>query len=338
MPIPPSEKRGDKKKELDYNRCMAKNNSNLHSAKRAKNDEFYTLLSDIENELKYYKKHFEGAVICCPCDETISEDGTKETMFLKHFIMSVNEYNWKRLICIGYEEDGRAIVHFFDNHKGAIVQTNKILSGNGDFRNAETIELMNQSDVIVTNPPFSLFREFLAVVLGLGKKMAVIGNKNAVSNKETFPLIKDNKLWLGYTSPAKFIQPGEDELKNMTGLTRWFTNMEIKKQEEVINLGTEYERGKKKGLYGKYDNYDAINVDKVTQIPMDYEETMGVPITFLDHFNPNQFEILGLAAGNSKACGFNFDVPYTPHPDDRGGCAILNGQRVYSRLLIRKKK
>lgn len=298
---------------------MAKKNSNLHSAKAAKNDEFYTRLEDIENEVRYYKEHFKGKILLCPCDES------EHTNFYKHFMLNIEEYGWKKLICVGYRENRAAEVHIVTvDENGNEIEENVTLMGNGDFRNEETQKFFDECDVVVTNPPFSLFREFVDLIMNKGKKFLIIGNKNALTFKEFFPLVRDNKVWLGYTSPSKFYQLSCDEVKNMTGLTRWFTNLPIPKREVVLDTGIDFEYGLKKGWYKKYDNYDVINVDKTNQIPMDYDGIMGVPITYIDKHNPNQFEILGIA--NSAR--------YIGHE-----ClTIINGKKIYNRILIRKKQ
>lgn len=177
------------------------------------------------------------------------------------------------------------------NKKNALTR----LKGNGDFRSIECIELLKQADIVCTNPPFSLFREYIAQLVEYGKKFVVIGNKNAITYKEIFPLIKENKLWLGFTTPGDFIQIAQELPKKMTGLTRWFTNLEHKKRYEEMILYRNYSPE----AYPKYDNYDAIEVSKVSDIPCDYDGVMGVPITFLDKYNPDQFEIVCFRKGEN---------------------------------------
>ena len=304
---------------------MSKKNSNLTAAKDAKNDEFYTRLEDIENELRHYKEHFNDKVVLCPCDES------EHTNFYKHFMLNFMEYGLKKLVCIGYRTNRPAEIHVVERTADGYIETNKHLIGNGDFRNVETQQFFDDSDIIVTNPPFSLFREFVDLLMKKDKKFLIIGNKNAITYKEIFPLIKEDKIWMGYTSPSKFTQLDKDELKNMTGLTRWFTNLDIKKRNIILDTGIEYEYGMKQGWYQKYDNYDAININKVNQIPMDYTDTMGVPITFLDKFNPNQFEILGITSSSRELAG---EWLTTEKGSTR---ASLNGKYMYGRILIKKK-
>lgn len=299
---------------------MARNSSNLKKAKSAKNDEFYTRLEDIESELRIYGRkceHFKDKVILCPCDES------EHTNFYKHFMMNFEEYGLKKLICVGYRTNRPAEVHIVEKIDDGIVEKNVQLIGNGDFRNEETQKFFDECDVVVTNPPFSLFREFVSLIMEKNKKFLIIGNKNAISCKEIFALIQQNKLWLGYTSPAKFIQPDSNEMKNMTGLTRWFTNLEIPKREEIFDTRIEFAHGDSKGWYQKYDEYDAINVNETRHIPMDYGKVMGVPITFLDKYNPNQFELIGIDRYVEGGNGKRFHI---------------NGKEIYARLLIRWKR
>ncbi len=218
------------------------------------------------------------------------------------------------------------------------------LTGDGDFRSAECIDLLKQSDIVVTNPPFSLFREYVAQLMEYDKKFIIIGSQNAITYKEFFPLLKDNKVWIGYGFSGNvgfFESPYEDvavSSQHKEGLIRvsgvmWFTNLDIKKRHEEMILVKRYNPDD----YPKYDNYDAIEVCKTSDIPCDYAGVMGVPITFMDKYSPEQFYIEGMAAGNSRATGFYYDVPYKPHPEDRGGCGVINGERVYARILIRNK-
>lgn len=315
----------------------------LVAAKRNKKDEFYTQLSDIQNECKHYTKHFEGAVICCPCDES------EFTMFYKYFMMKRQFLKWKRLICIGYVKVGDAKVHIIDNLGDDVERQTIQIDGNGDFRSNSTIEYIMQSDIVVTNPPFSLWREFISLVVELDKKFLVVGPQTVISNKDVFPLLKENKIWAGHTfnKALEFEVPDDYDYERedadgkkyckVAGVC-FFTNLETQKREVKLCNHIKYENAMDAGWLKKYDNYDAINVDKCAHIPMDYDGVMGVPVTFLSIHNPEQFEIVGLAAGNSRKCGFYGDVPYTPHPQDRGGCGVIDGKRVYSRLFIRKKK
>lgn len=294
---------------------MAKN-SNLHSAKTAKNDEFYTQLSDIENELKYYRKHFVGKVIYCNCDDA------RESNFFKFFSMNFEFLGLKKLISTGYKADGKGVklVYEGDKNGNKIPDYDEIevteLEGNGDFRSAECIELLKESDIVVTNPPFSLFREYVAQLVEYGKQFIIIGNKNAITYKEIFPLIKDNKLWLGVCSPNEYRLPNGEITKQVNGLCKWFTNLDHDRRNLELDLYMKYSNE----YFPKYDNYNAININKTCEIPMDYDGVMGVPITFLDKYNPNQFEIIKFRKGN----------------DDKD--LSVNGKCPYFRILIRHKR
>ena len=298
---------------------ITKNNANLHKARVAANDEFYTHLKDIEDEMKHYAKHFEGKRILCPCDER------EHTNFTEHFMAKQDDYKWASLCAVGYKEEEN-VAKFVAKREGdeGAKGKNIELQGNGDFRNAETRKLLEQSDIVVTNPPFSLFREFIAWLMASGKKFAVIGPQNAITYKEIFPLLRDNKIWLGNTHPKEFMDKSNNMTNKKFGNICWFTNMEIHKRKEVFDTGIDYEHGMKKGLYQKYDDYEAINVGKTKDIPMDYDGIMGVPISFLEKHNPEQFEILGIG-NNGRVIG--------------EGCkTFINGKAVYNRLFIRKKK
>ena len=293
---------------------------NLSNAKRAKNDEFYTQLSDIENELKHYKSHFAGKVVYCNCDDA------RKSNFFRFFQKKFNDYGLKKLITTSYNENGHGsvLVYEGDTNGNGKLDDNEVkvseLKGNGDFRSEECIELLKEADIVVTNPPFSLFREFIATLVHYDKKFLVIGNKNAITYKEIFPLIKENKLWLGYYCPNEFRLPNGDTTKKVNGLCRWFTNLDIKKRHEDLILYKKYTAEE----FPKYDNYDAIEVSKTSDIPMDYDGIIGVPITFLDKFNPSQFEIVGDACNGSDSI---YDL-FKPR---------LNNKFIYKRILIRKK-
>ena len=287
---------------------MAKN-SNLRSAKKSKNDEFYTLMEDIEKELRYYTESFKGKVVYCNCDDY------QQSNFYKYFYYNFHYLKLKKLITTGYKSDDNGLYAIYN---GEIETTGK-LNGDGDFRSDECIEYLKQADVVVTNPPFSLFRQYVKQLMDYNKKFIIIGNKNALTYKEVFSFIKENKLWLGISSPNDFIQPSYAVKKSMAGLTRWFTNIENKKRTQPIDLYKRYSFEE----YPKYENFDAINVDKVADIPMDYDGVMGVPITFLDRYCPTQFEIIGIA--NSARYIGNFPC-----------LTIINGKRIYNRILIKK--
>ncbi|EAI8053428.1 modification methylase [Campylobacter upsaliensis] len=208
----------------------------------------------------------------------------------------------------------------------------KGLNNAGDFRSKDCIELLKLADIVVTNPPFSLFREYVAQLVEYDKKFLIIGNKNAITYKETFSLIKENKIWLGITSANVFLKPNENRTgfiltKQVNGLTRWFSNLTHKKRTEILETIASYKKNPEQ--YPKYDNYDAINVDKTIEIPLDYDGVMGVPITFLDKHNPKQFEIVGLIAGNIRG------LAGIPSSIDKDG-PYLNGKLKYGRILIRK--
>ena len=321
-------------------------NVSLSNAKRAKNDEFYTQLSDIENELKHYKSHFAGKVVYCNCDDA------RKSNFFRFFQKKFNDYGLKKLVTTSYNEDGHGsvLVYEGDTNSNGKLDDNEVkvseLKGNGDFRSKECIELLKEADIVVTNPPFSLFREYIATLVQYNKKFLVIGNQNAITYKEIFPLIKENKLWTGNNMVKTFrvpqvtnknceVLPNGDIIAKF-GSICWFTNLDIKKRHEEIILYKSYNEEE----FPKYDNYDAIEVSKVCEIPKDYDGVMGVPITFLYRYNPSQFEIVWQASGNTRVCAPQEILSllhYKPMTEDRGGCGVLNGKRVYSRILIRKK-
>lgn len=290
------------------------NNTNLHQAKSTKNDEFYTQIEDIDKELKHY--NLKGKSIYCNTDDY------RKSYFVKYFVDNFNRLGIDRITATSFDNGDGAYMYQYDG----INAIQRKLEGNGDFRSAECVELLKQSDVVVSNPPFSLFREYVAQLMGYGKKFLIIGNKNAITYKEIFPLIKNNKLWLGVTSPEDFVQPKGDKKKNMKGLTRWFTNVEHSNRIYPLDLYKRYDAEK----YPKYDNYDAINVNKTKDIPMDYDGVMGVPVTFLDKYCPTQFEIVGMAEDNGKGQSgkANWDGLNTH--------CVINGENKYKRIFILK--
>lgn len=327
---------------------MAKNN-NLHTAKKAKNDEFYTQLSDIENELKYYRPHFVGKVVYCNCDDA------RESNFFKFFSMNFEFLGLKKLIATGYKAEGKGVklVYTGDKNGNKYPDFDEIevteLNGDGDFRSPECIELLKESDIVVTNPPFSLFREYVAQLVEYGKQFLILGNNNAITYKEIFPLIKENKLWLGVHSnkTMEFGLPEHyekwDRYENNKKIGKvpaisWFTNMEHDRRNMPFDLYMHYSNE----YFPKYDNYNAIEVSKTCDIPMDFDGVMGVPITFLDKYCPEQFEIVGIACGNSwnnyketlKSLNFNPNIKY----GGGLGSGIINGKATYARILIRHKK
>ncbi len=271
---------------------------NLKRAKNAKNDEFYTTYEDIKKELSNYAKYFKGKVIYCNCDDHNGIGlGTPKSNFLKYLADNFEAFKIKKVIATHYEKDKKNSSMYIldkDNTGDKIACFEDIteipLKGNGDFRSEECIALLKQADIVITNPPFSLFREYVAQLIQYNKKFLIIGNDNCRTYKEIFPLIKENKFWCGLHHVKQFYKP--DGLVKNFGNVSWYTNLENSRRIEVINTGKKYYGYEE--MYPKYDNYDAINVDKVSDIPMDYIGAMGVPITFLDKYNPKQFNIIGL--------------------------------------------
>ena len=297
---------------------MAKN-ANLHAAKNAKNDEFYTQLSDVEKELKHYKDFFKGKKVLCNCNDD------KWSAFFKYFSMNFEHLGLKQLVCVSYNENGKGKKYVYngDLNGNRLVDDWEInvteLNGNGDFSSDECVELLKDCDVVVTNPPFSLFRDFVALLQQYEKKFLIVGNQNAVTYKEIFPLIKDNKMWWGFDCLRWFID-GENSSELVEGArSRWFTNIPHDKRNQPLDLYKKYNAEE----YPKYDNYDAINVDKTSDIPMDWGGVIGVPITFLDKYCPTQFEIVGIA--NSARYIGSFPC-----------LTIIDGKKIYNRILIRK--
>ena len=374
------------------------NHGSLNNAKKAKNDEFYTQLTDVSKELMHYKQHFKDKIVLCNCDDPTW------SAFWRYFHLNFEVLGLKKLISTHYDKNEPTYKMEYtggdDNDIEVGVKTT--LEGNGDFRNKECLDLLDECDIVCTNEPFSLFREYVAILMEHKKKFLIIGNKNAITNKEFFPLLKDNKVWLGCTNVKEFLQP-DGSIKKF-GNIGWFTNLDVVKRHEKLILWKKYNPEE----YPHYDNYDAINVDKVAEIPKDYCESweltledydripkdeweivrhgfreedtvfvipaagttlrkllhdhsdgykeqikkalgnalyvpgvMGVPITFLDKYNPEQFEIVWQASGNTRVCCPHTilydELHYMQHLEDRGGCGVINRKRVYSRILIRKK-
>lgn len=317
-------------------------NSNLHKAKDAKNDEFYTQLTDVAKELMHYKAHFKDKIVLCNCDDPTW------SAFWKYFHLNFAELGLKKLISTHYDREEATYKMEYtggdDNDIEVGVKTP--LDGNGDFRNKECLELLDECDIVVTNPPFSLFREYVAVLMEHEKKFLIIGNKNAITYKEFFPLLKDDEVWIGCTNVKEFLQP--DGSTKKFGNIGWFTNLDVAKRHEKLILWKHYTSEE----YPKYDNYDAINVDKVSEIPCDYDGVMGVPITFLDKYNPEQFEIVGMDLNDSvkelgiKEIGNEWVELYRKQGGKGHITASMhslvythNGKAVslYRRILIRKK-
>lgn len=289
-------------------------NKNLNSGKKAKNNEFYTRYEDIEKELKYYD--LKGKSIYC------NTDYYRKSNFVKYFIDNFKELGISKITATCFDNGDGAYMYQYDGENATHIE----MDGDGDFRSEECVKWLKKCDVVVTNPPFSLFRDFVAQLVKYDKKFLIIGNKNAISYKEIFPLIKDNKLWLGITSPEDFIQPKGDKKKNMKGLTRWFTNIEHSNRIYPLDLYKRYDAEK----YPKYDNYNAINVDKVTDIPCDYDGVMGVPITFLDKYCPTQFEIV-----DAREIGLADKQRTKSTMLVKDADSAINGKPTYARILIR---
>ena len=347
-------------------------NKNLNKAKEAKKDEFYTQLDDINNELKHYREHFRGKTVLCNCDDP------RVSNFFTYFAYNFEFLGLKKLITTCYKNQDmdlfsqnqsvKAVYLVYEGDKNGdhIPNADEIgvmpLKGDDDFRSKECIELLKEADIVVTNPPFSLFREYVAQLIEYDKKFLIIGNVNAVKYKELFPLIMNNKIWLGasiHSGDRKFWVPNDYELNaagcgiDETGRkyirvkgVRWFTNLDYKERHENLILYKHYSPEE----YPKFENFDAININRTEDIPCDYNGVMGVPITFMDKYNPEQFEILGVGiAGLGLAAGVK---PYKPeHKKYRkevqkrgavdGDLYMMNGDEVivpYSRILIRRKK
>ena len=301
---------------------------NLTKAKKNKKDEFYTQLSDIENELRHYKKHFKDKVIYCNCDDP------RVSNFFHYFSYRFEQLGIKKLIATCYKNQNADLFSQNDSDKAIYLEYTgdkngnripdpeeigiKNLKGDGDFRSKESIELLKEADIIVTNPPFSLFREYVAQLIEYDKKFIIVGHQNAISYKEIFKLMKENKIWLGYGfkgGAGHFINTQYEDYAtagdHREGMIRvsgvhWFTNLDISKRHEDLILYKNYNSEE----YPTYENFNAINVNKTKDIPIDYKGFIGVPITFLDKYNPEQFELIGLGISNS---GIEIGVkPYKP--------------------------
>lgn len=326
-------------------------NKNLHKAGKAKKDEFYTQLADIENELRHYKDQFRGKVVFCNCDDP------KESNFVKYFSINFKELGLKKLIATHYKE-ANLFTHeppykleYTGGKKGNRMPDSsefmtKMIS-DGDFRSKECIELLKEADIVVTNPPFSLFREYVAQLAEYNKKFLIIGNVNSITYKECFRLIKDNKMWLGasiHSGDREFQVPDDYPLEaagyrvdsdghkyiRVKGV-RWFTNLDYEERHEDLVLYKKYTSKE----YPKYDNYNAINVDKTADIPVDYDEAMGVPITFLDKYNPDQFKIIGMSA----SAGYDANIVGLPKAGQfKDARPLINGKNTYARVFIKIRK
>lgn len=343
-------------------------NKNLRDAKTAKKDEFYTQLSDIEKELKHYKEHFKGKTVLCNCDDP------RVSNFFHYFSYNFEYLGLKKLIATCYKnqdmdlfsknESEQAIYLVYEGDKNGDKIPNpeeigiKPLKGDGDFRSQECIELLKQAEIVVTNPPFSLFREYVGQLMDYDKKFIIIGHQNAISYKEIFKHIKDNNMWLGYGftgGAAHFINKHYEDYAtagdHKEGMIRvsgvvWFTNLDIKKRHEDLILFKKYNSEE----YPSYYNFEAININKTKDIPVDYSGMMGVPITFLDKYNPEQFDIIGLGISNS-----GIDIGVRPYTDEHrkyrkevqkrgavnGDLYMITDREVdvpYARIIIKNKR
>lgn len=309
-------------------------NQNLQSAKAAKNDEFYTRFDDVQKELNYYKDQFKGKVVYCNCDDPA------ESAFSEFFKLNFDHFELKKLICTRYSKSD--LFQQLDpvkkfGYRLEITGRDKLkkieLRGDGDFRSAECTELLKEADIVCTNPPFSLFREYIAQLMRFNKKFLVIGPISAVTYKEMFPFVKDNKMWGGYTNPREFTNP-QGKIEKL-GNVQWWTNLDVAKRHEELVLYEDYTPEK----FPKYVNYDAISVNKTVEIPKDYLGEMGVPISFLDKYNPDQFEIIGI----SLELGGQMSAFAPKGTYMQGGVRfyISNGdgtfQRLFDRIVIKRK-
>jgi len=326
-------------------------NSGLSKANKAKKDEFYTQISNIEKELAHYKAHFKDKIVFCNCDDP------EESNFWSYFAQNFEHLWLKKLIATHFEDKKPSykleiIADINEDSKINKLDTIKTpLKQNGDFRSPECIEILQQADIVVTNPPFSLFREYVAQLFEYNKNFIILWNYNAVPYKEIFPFIKSNKIWLWDTLDWRNIwfripdyYENYHKIENwikyafVQSVVRW-TNLDIAKRHQELILFKNYKWNELE--YPKYDNYDAIEVSKVNNIPIDYDWIMGVPITFLNKYNPEQFEIIWQASWNTKASApqkILDDLHYCKHENDRGWCPIIKWKRKYVRILIKNKR
>jgi len=322
-------------------------NRNLNRARAVKNDEFYTQLSDIERELTHYKDHFFGKVVLCNCDDPWVSN------FFNYFSRNFEFLRLKKLIATCYKNQERDVFSRHDSERAISLEYDgdrnqnrmpdpdeigiKPLHGDGDFRSGECVALLRQADIVVTNPPFSLFREYVNQLIEHGKKFLILGSMNAITYKEIFRHVMVDKIWLGVNNGAKKFGVPDDAEKfsdiqngkkivNM-GNVGWYTNLDVAKRHENLVLYKRYSPDE----YPRFDNYDAINVDKTKDIPANYAGVMGVPISFLDKYNPDQFEIIGLASGNIQG------LAGIPSSIGRDG-PYINGKLKYGRIFIRHKQ
>ncbi len=349
-------------------------NSSLGVARMAKNDEFYTRYEDIQVELNHYEHHFKGKTVLCNCDDPF------ESNFCKFFLRNFNYLGLKRLICTSYHSspvigtqmtiwdyldepvqrgygyvmdisevpmaNGRGVS---DDDVETLLRSKKgvkKLTGDGDFRSNECVEYLKQADIVVTNPPFSLFRDYISFLLEHDLKFLIIGNQNALHYKEIFPLIKDNKIWLGYNHVKEFIKP--DGTTQKFGNILWYTNFDIKKRHEKLILYKRYNEID----YPRYENYDGIDVNKVADIPVDYNGCMGVPDSFLQQYNPDDFEIIGYDRCNMIPEIKTIPEKFLSDYKSQGGKGHMslgmkalcfydrngNAKFPYSRIVIRRRR
>ena len=334
-------------------------NRSLSDARKARNDEFYTQLFDIEQEMMHYRSLFRGKSVYCNCDDP------RASKFFHYFSHNFEYLGLRKLVTTCYRNRSRDLFSRHDDDRGLKLEYDgfrkgecvprvedigiSLLEGDGDFRSEECVGLLKEADIVVTNPPFSLFREYVNQLVEHDKRFLIIGNKNAITYKDFFPLIKENRMWVGYTPMSKdllFDVPADyaEELqanaregsayKVVDGVVKgrsqsiWFTNLEHRKRNEELLLYRRYNPGD----YPKYDNYDAIEVSKVRDIPMDYEGAMGVPITFLDKYNPRQFEIL-----DANVLRSNERVPFKSHGLIKDKDSVIGGKPKYVRVVIRNQ-
>lgn len=339
-------------------------NRNLNQAKSAKQDEFYTQLSDIENELRHYKQHFKGKIVLCNCDDP------RVSNFFHYFSYNFEQLGLKKLITTCYKSQERDLFSSNDSERAIWLEYNGDRNGNrvpdpeeigihyfngdGDFRSPECVKLLKEADIVVTNPPFSLFREYMSQLIRYDKKFVIIGNQNALHYKEIFPLVQQNKVWLGYNHVKEFNKP--DGTIQKFGNIIWYTNLDILKRHENIVLYKRYTSAE----YPTYYNYDGIDIGKISEIPVDYFGNMGVPDSFLEVYNPEQFEIIGVGTDvpkNKEHISYKdknlityevngeivWSTEYSISERKAGNSLRLNdngnpGRLPYSRIIIRRRK
>ena len=304
-------------------------NANLHNAKKAKNDEFYTQLTDIEKEMYHYREHFRGKVIFCNCDDPTWSN------FWRYFHLNFEFLGIKKLISTHYDPDHPTYKLEYtggnDYDIEAGIRTD--LKENGDFRSEECIELLKEADIVVTNAPFSLWRAHISQLVEYKKKFIVIGNKNAVTYKEFFPLLKEDKVWLGWNAShgSMNFATSIGGPANTSVPSYWYTNLDHPRRHEPLTLFRSYAAEPER--YPKYDNYDAINVDKTANIPVDYNGVMGVPISFLDKYCPEQFEIIGM----ESSAGYDPLIVGLPLLIKGDARPSIKGKTTYARIFIRSR-